>query len=155
MTLLFREPSGFHLLTLLATPSLVPHCPGLWLSLRPWDSGKADIISFISPCPQVQHKTGLWERKFKIPFSASPCPQLSVHVDVILMNEWKKRPEGQQGKPVWSRGHGSVSQDHKSHVAIPLPPSRSLGHLRKSAREEIVSFVVSNIYRHGKFLPVG
>lgn len=73
MTLLFREPSGFHLLTLLAVPSLVPHCPGLWLSLRPWDSGKADIISFISPCSQVQHKTGLWERKFRFPSLLLPA----------------------------------------------------------------------------------
>lgn len=46
------------------------------LTLRPCDSGKADTISFISPSPQAQHKAGLWGRKFQIPFSASPCPQL-------------------------------------------------------------------------------
>ena len=33
-----------------------------------------------------------------------------------------------------------VSQDHKSHVAIPLPPGASLGRLRKSAREEAFLF---------------
>lgn len=101
MTLLFREPSGFRLLILLPAPSLVPHCP--WaaaLTLRPCDSGKADMVSFLSPSPQAQHKAGLWGRKFQIPFSASPCLQLSAHVDVILMKEEKKRPEGQQGKPV-------------------------------------------------------
>lgn len=78
-------------------PRPAPHHPwavAVPLPLRPSDSGRADKISLMSPSPQVQRKSGLWERKFQIPFSASACPQLSVPIVVILANEKKKETRG-------------------------------------------------------------
>ena len=111
-----------------AAPAQPLTAPGPWLSLSLSDPVTVtELISLISPSPQVQHKSGLWERKFQIPFSAFACPQLSVSIVVILANE-KKRDQ---------RGGKRCQCDHQHMVlfckvmevilAIPLPLSRSLG----------------------------